>query len=286
MKENKILISILVPTYNRVKYLKECLDSIVEQEGFNLNELELIVSDNSEWNETKDFMNNYIKKHKNWNIKYNKNEKNLWMVWNWNKLLELKKWEYFIFLSDDDKFYDENSLWLLYNNLLKYNLDVCYWKYMSINWEWKQLWLRPWHSKILGCDIYIDTFLEQLKSHSISFGWILYKNLGYSYKEKMNMAADWNMNLRYLYEKKIIGMINRFTFCYRDHENNAIKTENFWKMFQRRINNNKDFHVKFWLIYALYYSSCYTLISYLYPILSNSKLWNMIVKFYKKLLHK
>ncbi|MBO4203509.1 glycosyltransferase [bacterium] len=31
MKENNILISVLVPTYNRVKYLGECLDSIVEQ---------------------------------------------------------------------------------------------------------------------------------------------------------------------------------------------------------------------------------------------------------------
>ena len=133
MKENKILISILVPTYNRVEYLEECLDSIVEQEWFDLKELELIVSDNSEWNETKSFMNNYIQKHKDWNIKYNKNEKNLWMVWNWNKLLEIKKWEYYIFLSDDDKFYDKGSLKLLYNNLLKYNLDVCYGKYRVIN---------------------------------------------------------------------------------------------------------------------------------------------------------
>ena len=61
MKENKILISILVPTYNRVEYLKECLDSIVEQKWFDLNELELIVSDNSEWDETRNFMEKYMK---------------------------------------------------------------------------------------------------------------------------------------------------------------------------------------------------------------------------------
>ena len=136
MKENKILISILVPTYNRVKYLEECLNSIVEQEWFDLKKLELIVSDNSEWDDTKSFMNNYIKSINDWNIKYNKNEKNLWMVWNWNKLLELKKWEYFIFLSDDDKFYDKNSLKELYSWIKMENFCLCCWKKVFIDEMW------------------------------------------------------------------------------------------------------------------------------------------------------
>ena len=225
MKENKILISILVPTYNRVKYLEECLDSITEQEGFDLKELELIVSDNSEWNETKDFMNNYIEKHKNWTIEYNKNKKNLWMVWNRNKLLEIKKGEYFIFLSDDDKFYDKNSLRLLYDNLLKYKLDVCYGKYRVIDWEWNDKWDFEPHTKIKSNqEIYYDTFDEQLKCHSISFWWILYRSFGYKYDKKSKRFTDWHMNLQYLYNWKKVWLINYYTFYYRMHDSNDSNT--------------------------------------------------------------
>ena len=219
MKENNILISILVPTYNRIKYLEECLNSVVVQQWFELNQLELIISDNSEWEKTKIFMNQYLKENPNWNIKYNKNKKNLWMVWNWNKLLELKKWKYFIFLSDDDKFYDKNSLKNIYDWLLKFKLDACYWKYMSIDWDWNELWLRPPHNKIINKELYIDNFNEQINRHSISFWGILYKDFWYKYKEYMNMAADWNLNLNYLYNKKSIWIINNYTFCYRDHTN-------------------------------------------------------------------
>ena len=183
MKESNILISILVPTYNRVKYLQECLDSIIEQEWFDLKELELIVSDNSEWEETKNFMEKYIKENKEWNIMYNKNEKNLWMVWNWNKLLELKRWEYFIFLSDDDKFYDKNSLKNIYDWLIKYKLDACYWKYRIVDSEWNDQWDFQGHNKIWNKMIYYDTFNEQIQGHSISFWWILYKDFWFKYNE-------------------------------------------------------------------------------------------------------
>jgi len=220
MKENKILISILVPTHNRVKYLEECLDSIVCQKWFDLKELELIISDNSEWNETKNFMEKYIRDNKKWNILYNKNKINLWMVWNRNKLLELKKWEYFIFLSDDDKFYDENSLKLLYDNLKKYNLDVCYWKYRIIDWNWNDKWEHGMHSKIWRNKIYYDSFDEQIKGHSISFWWILYKDFWYKYDVQSWWFWDWNMNLQYLYSKKKVALINEYAFYYRIHEGN------------------------------------------------------------------
>jgi len=244
MKENKILISILVPTYNRVKYLEECLDSIIEQEWFDLKELELIVSDNSEWNETKNFMNGYIKKHKNRNIKYNKNEKNLWMVWNWNKLLELKKWEYFIFLSDDDKFYDKDSLKTIYNWLLKYKLDVCYWKYMLIDWNGHEKGICYWFDKIKSDNVYYDQFNEQLNFHTISFWGILYKDFWYQYNYHMDMVADRYMNLKYLYEKKHVWEINFFTFKYRNYDNNSIKKRNIKQVCMRRWYVYRDFHIK------------------------------------------
>ncbi len=225
MKTNKPLISILVPTYNRLNYLKECLDSIVSQKWFLKSDLELIVSDNSDNDETKKFMNQYIKENNNWGIYYNKNNKNLWMVWNWNKLLELKKWEYFIFLSDDDKFYDENSLKILYDNLIKYNLDVCYWRYMCINELSIYSQFKP-HNKVNNKDIYYDIFQEQIIWHTISFWWILYKSIWKVYDENFWNYADWDFNLNYLYNWKKIWLINKYTFLYKIHTNQNINSIN------------------------------------------------------------
>lgn len=251
MKENKILISILVPTYNRVKYLEECLDSIVEQEWFDLKELELIVSDNSEWNETKSFMNNYIKKHKDWNIKYNKNKKNLWMVWNWNKLLELKKWEYFIFLSDDDKFYDENSLNKLYVVTKKYNCDVCRWLRKEFSENGIILnEIDPDSWKLKNKSIYEYSFYEELLHHTISFWWNLYRNIDYLYEDGAKFAADWNFNLQYLYNDKKVIIFNDYTFLYRLHNSQLSRDRSamgikIW--FQTAMFNYKFFKLPLYL---------------------------------------
>lgn len=285
MKENKILISILVPTYNRVKYLQECLDSIVEQEWFSLKELELIVSDNSEWNETKNFMNGYIKKHKNRNIKYNKNEKNLWMVWNWNKLLELKKWEYFVFLSDDDRLYDKTSLKKLFEWLKKYKLDACYWKYMLIDSNSKELWQFRAHDKIDKKNIFYDSFDDQIKMHSISFGWILYHDYWFKYEEDMGMAADWRFNLRYLYNKKKLALLNFYSFCYRSYDNNSIKTASFSLKIQRRWKNYKEFNVKFPIIKTiLFWFIELVCNSRIYKNFLSTKLWKNIINRIKRII--
>ena len=285
MKESNILISILVPTYNRVKYLQECLDSIIEQEWFDLKELELIVSDNSEWEETKNFMEKYINDNKNWNIQYNKNKKNLWMVWIWNKLLELKKWEYFIFLSDDDKFYDKNSLKKLFEWLNKYKLDACYWKYMLIDWDSKELWQYRAHDKIGKENVFYDSFEDQIKMHSISFWWIFYKDFWFQYEEDMWMAADWRFNLRYLYNRKKLALLNFYSFCYRFYDNNSIKTASFFLMIQRRWKNYKTFNVKFPIFKTiLFWSIELVCNSKIYKYFLSTKLWKNIINNVKKFL--
>ncbi len=63
-------LSLIVPTYNRANYLKECLDSIINQ---NYPSLEIIVTDDTSTDNTKDIVKSYIKKYPF--IKYIKNEK-------------------------------------------------------------------------------------------------------------------------------------------------------------------------------------------------------------------
>src|SRR3972149_2762699 len=53
---NKPLISIIVPTYNRCKELKRCLDSLLSQ---TLRDFEIIVIDNGSTDGTSKLLRNY-----------------------------------------------------------------------------------------------------------------------------------------------------------------------------------------------------------------------------------
>ncbi|WP_458699896.1 glycosyltransferase family 2 protein [Sulfurospirillum sp. 1307] len=64
------IVSIIVPTYNRANYLKECLDSIINQ---NYPNLEIVITDDNSTDDTEKVCKTYIEKYDY--IKYVKNKK-------------------------------------------------------------------------------------------------------------------------------------------------------------------------------------------------------------------
>ena len=210
--ENIPLISILIPTYNRSNYLKECLDSILCLDWFNENDIEIIISDNCSTDDTENIVKN-LKKN---NIIYYKNNKNIWGYKNVDKICQLKKWKYFIFISDDDKFYNKNSLKILYDNLIKYNLDACYWITECFNKD-KTFILKSHENKVKEY-IHYDNFKEQLKYNTMCFWWMLYKDNLINHDVNTKQYIDWDYNLQYLNKGLKIWMINKKTFLYRFHD--------------------------------------------------------------------
>jgi UDP-D-galactose:(glucosyl)LPS alpha-1,6-D-galactosyltransferase len=91
------LISVLIPTYNRPNYFIQALESAINQTFKNI---EIIVCDNSQNNETKEIIEPYLKE--NINLRYYKNEENLGMVGNMRKCLHYAHGELIAFLLDDD----------------------------------------------------------------------------------------------------------------------------------------------------------------------------------------
>jgi abequosyltransferase len=103
--ENKLpLLSICIPTYNREKYLQECLESIIRQEEFNIEDIEIIISDNASQDNTKDLVHHYQTKYTN--IRYYCNKENVGPLRNFMKLPDYAIGEYVWFLSDDDMMSD------------------------------------------------------------------------------------------------------------------------------------------------------------------------------------
>lgn len=116
------LLSICIPTYNRETYLKECLDSIINQDWFNEEDIEIVISDNASKDNTSKLVKRYQNKYKN--IRYLKNEKNLGSAKNiLNLFLFLAKWKYIWLFCDDDLM---SPIWIkkTINTIKKESVDI------------------------------------------------------------------------------------------------------------------------------------------------------------------
>ncbi|MGB9935607.1 MULTISPECIES: glycosyltransferase family 2 protein [Thermodesulfovibrio] len=111
-------VSIIIPTYNRAKFLGKAIESAINQDYPNK---EIIISDNASTDNTFDVVKQYLNHPE---IKYYRNETNIGMVPNWRKALyEYAKGDYAIVLSDDDFFID-NSYITKAINLFKSNENI------------------------------------------------------------------------------------------------------------------------------------------------------------------
>lgn len=112
MGRNYPKVSIVIPTYNRVNYIKECLESIINQ---NYPNVEIIVSDDNSTDNTKDLLKDYTKRYPF--IKYIKNTKYpKGPNGNKNNGLDYANGE-IIGIFDDDDIMLENAINLLVNKI-------------------------------------------------------------------------------------------------------------------------------------------------------------------------
>jgi glycosyltransferase involved in cell wall biosynthesis len=94
---NTPLISICIPAYNGQKFLETCLDSAICQTYRNI---EIIVVDDYSADKTYEIAKSYATKDSR--VKLYRNDKNLGLVDNWNKCLELVTGTWIKFLFQDD----------------------------------------------------------------------------------------------------------------------------------------------------------------------------------------
>ncbi|MEI6378638.1 MAG: glycosyltransferase family 2 protein [Candidatus Falkowbacteria bacterium] len=102
MSDNHPTISVCIPTWNRSKYLKECLDSIVCQfsDESVYNKVEIVISDNASNDDTEVVVNKYQAKFNN--IYYSKNDINIGFSRNVEKVIDCAHGKYVWLLGDDD----------------------------------------------------------------------------------------------------------------------------------------------------------------------------------------
>jgi len=94
-------LSICIPAYNREKYLRTALDSIIGQLDADTKErVEICVSDNASEDNTKELIESYMQKHRQ--ITYFRWDKNMGADNNYLKVVEIAGGKYCWFLGSDD----------------------------------------------------------------------------------------------------------------------------------------------------------------------------------------
>ncbi len=239
MSMREPLVTVVIPSYNHEKYIKDAVLSVVNQK--NYNNIELIVIDDGSSDNSPAILERLSKKYK---FRYISRE-NRGLCKTLNEALNISSGEYFSICASDDMFVEDKiakQVRFLEDNP---NYAVCYGDIIIIDdlgdikervkiknaksgWIFKELILGeigiPAPSTMIRRDILIE--------------------LG-GYSEDVSIE-DWDMWLR-ASQKYEIGYLNSYLAYYRNHENNSYKQS--YKMFQAQKNILKK-----WESYAEYNS--------------------------------
>ena len=90
-------VSIGLPVYNGQNFLEEALISLLDQ---TYKDIEIIISDNQSTDRTNEICVDFVSRYPN--IRYHRNETNMGAAFNYMKVLELSKGEYFKWAAHDD----------------------------------------------------------------------------------------------------------------------------------------------------------------------------------------
>lgn len=103
LKNYQMLFSICITFYNKAKYVKSCIDSIINQ-NLNFDVIQLVIVNDCSTDNTDEEINKYINEHKDLNIKYIKHKENMGVFEARRTCINNADGEYSIFVDGDDEF--------------------------------------------------------------------------------------------------------------------------------------------------------------------------------------
>lgn len=220
----EIKISVIVPVYNTEKYLKKCIDSILNQ---SFEEFEIIIINDGSTDGSLAIIEEYQAKYDNI-VVINKQNEGQGVAR--NKALEISKGEYIAFVDSDD-YIECTMLQSMYTKSLKNDLDivVCNYKFVDINGH------RIRDDNILLNDNEIIDKMECIKRFLVTneiegFSWNklfkkqLFDTTNIRYPEGMKYE-DIPTIVSVLVNANRIGFINEEFYNYFLRENSTVSTK-------------------------------------------------------------
>tara|TARA_B100000035_G_C21019726_1_gene563496 strand:- start:1050 stop:1709 length:660 start_codon:yes stop_codon:yes gene_type:complete len=209
-------VSVIVCTFNQGKWLKKCLDSLINQKFFLKRDYEVILIDDA----SKDLTKTILKKYKkNKNIKVFRNKKNLGLPKSLNIGLN-KSINKYIVRVDADDFVEKKFLKLSREFLQKND------KYQAVAVD---------YNKVDNENFLISK--ENCKKKEIACGVMFLKRcldeIGH-YNENFKMREGHELKKRFLLKYKI-GRLPKPLYNYRQHAKNRTKNKKKLKLYDKML---------------------------------------------------
>lgn len=272
----KIIVSIILPTYNGARYIKRAIDSVIAQ---TFSDWELLVIDDGSKDDTGNIVKEYTNKDSR--IIYLKNEINLGIQKTLNKGLKEAKGKYIARIDDDDEWIDKDKL-KKQIEFLENNKDYVLigTGVVVVGEEGIELmrYLLPEtdieiRNKILSKNCFVHSSVVFKKDTALTFG-------GYDESKDSKHIEDYDLWLKL----GTIGMFANLPICglkFTQREG-SISSIHKLEQFKKNINLIKKYKYK----YSKYYRSI--IFSYLrfklydiYLLLIPNKIKTKILKLYK-----
>ena len=122
-------ISVIIPVYNVEKYIKRCLDSLLNQ---TFKDFEVVVVNDATPDQSMVFVEDFLKKWEKVTIV--EHEKNMGLMWTRRTGYQAAKGDYFVFLDSDD-WLPDNALEIFQKEIIKTNADIVCGAYTIMNDE-------------------------------------------------------------------------------------------------------------------------------------------------------
>ena len=205
-------VSVLMPNYNCEAYLPEAIESILIQ---SFTDFEFIIIDDGSTDRSWEITQEYASRDKR--IIAVKNEENLWISWNRNKLLELAKGKYIVWQDSDDISYD-------------YRIQKQY-DYMEshpevwASWGWLQFFDESWDLstrlyKLEDSEIRKTIFKYSPVSLPSSIMRLEVVQEVWGFQKWLNVAEDLDLSFR-IWKTYKFGNISEVVLKYRQNSSSA-----------------------------------------------------------------
>ena len=205
-------VSVIIPVYNVEKYLRECMDSVVNQ---TLKDIEIICVDDGSTDNSRNILKEYSLKDSR--IKIIEQNINLGQSSARNKGIDAAKSQYIMFLDSDD-WIDARTLELTYNKIIELKCDIlCFGHYNVLDnkkqLNWMNSLLEINKEKILY-DVQIPmAFLDSstMKIYNKSF----INKYDITFPEGIKTSEDGIFNLYCVHYGSKFGFLNETLYYYR-----------------------------------------------------------------------
>ena len=234
-----IELSIIIPVFNGEKYIRRCLDSILETKDIKY---EIIIVDNNSYDNTKYILNEYLK-YNHIHIYFCKTQG---VSYARNMGLKYAKGKYIGFIDIDD-YINRNMFEFLVKTALKDNLDICGCNYYEIFNNLKIKSKYNYNNKILETK---EAFNQLLNSNVSPVLWdkIYKKDIikDICFNEKIKFNEDVIFNIEAFYKSNKTKLINKYYYYYYQNNTSLIHNYNcvdiinndYIKFIKNKVNKN------------------------------------------------